>query len=78
MFRSQRIHPPAEAARTISVIATTSSPHLLAMHARAISEIAHARERTDPSSGKPEPAARPHVTAPTPPLPAPPTPGATP
>ena len=76
MFRTQRIHPPAEAARTMSVIATTSAPHLLALHARAISEIAHARERTDPSSDEPEPHAR--STRPHPPLPGTPTPGATP
>ena len=57
MFRTQRIHPAAEAARTTSVIATTSAPHLLAPHARATTEIAHARERTDPSSGEPAPPA---------------------
>ena len=57
MFRNQRIHPPAEAARTTSVIATTSAPHLRTPHARATGEIAHARERTDSSSGEPAPPA---------------------
>jgi hypothetical protein len=57
MPRLHRIHHPAEAARTTSVIATTSAPHLLTPHARATTEIAHTRERTDPSSGEPEPPA---------------------
>ena len=56
MYRMHRIHPPAEAARTTSVIATTSAPHLRTPHARATGEIAHARERSDPS-GEPEPPA---------------------
>ena len=59
MFRTHRINRPAEAARTSSVIATTSTPPL-APHARATREIAHARERSDPSSDETEPpAARP-------------------
>lgn len=65
MYRMHRIHPPAEAARTTSVIATTSAPHLRTPHARATGEIAHARERSDPS-GEPEPPAGPDP-APTPP-----------
>ena len=65
MFRIRTTHRPAEAAHASSVIATTPTPHLLAPHARATREIAHARERTDSSSGEPEPpaagwTARPH------------------
>src|SRR5215218_2154246 len=66
MNRTHRIHPPAEAARTTSVIATTSAPHLLTPHARATREIAHARERSDSSSGEPAPPA--NGTWPHPPL----------
>ena len=57
MCRTHRIHRPAEAARTTSVIATTSAPHLRTPHARATGEIAHARERSDPSAGETEPPA---------------------
>ena len=60
MYRTHRIHRPAEAARTTSVIATTSAPHLRTPHARATGEIAHARERSDASAGEPAPPARPH------------------
>ena len=58
MCRLHRIHRPAEAARTSSVIATTSTPHLRAPHARATREIARARERSDPSSGAADPPPR--------------------
>jgi hypothetical protein len=64
MFRSHRIHHPADAARTSSVIATTSTPHLLAPHARATREIAHARERSDSSSCETEPPAARPIAAP--------------
>ena len=64
MFRMHHTHHPAEAARSSSVIATTSTPHLLAPHARATREIAHARERTDSSSGEPEPPAAGWIAAP--------------
>ena len=64
MFRTHRIHHPAEAARTSSVIATTSTPHLLAPHARATREIAHARKRSDSSRGETEPPAGRTIAAP--------------
>ena len=57
MPRLHRIHLPAEAARTTSVIATTSAPHLRTPHARATGEIARARERSDASAGEPAPPA---------------------
>ena len=71
MYRMHRIHRPAEAARTTSVIATTSAPHLRTPHARATGEIAHARERSDPS-GEPVPPAGPD------PIPHPPPPSTAP
>ena len=58
MCHLPRIHHPAEAARTSNVIATTSTPHLRAPHARATREIARARERTDPSSDTEPPGRR--------------------
>jgi len=58
MCRLHRIHRPAEAARTSSVIATTSAPHLRAPHARVTREITRARERTDPSSDTEPPGRR--------------------
>ena len=58
MYRMHRIHRPAEAARTTTVIATTSAPHLRTPHARATGEIAHARERSDPSGDTEPPAGR--------------------
>ncbi len=61
MYRTLRIHRPAEAARTTTVIATTSAPHLRTPHARATGEIARARERSD-ASGEPEPPAGPQTT----------------
>jgi len=71
MFRMQRIHHPAEVARTTSVLATTSAPHLHTPHARATLQIAHARERSDSNYGEPEPPAgrrSPHPS-PSPPVP---------
>jgi hypothetical protein len=66
MFRIRHTHRPAEAAHASSVIATTPTPHLLAPHARATREIAHARERTDSSSGDPDPPAVGWIAAPVP------------
>ena len=68
MFRIHRTHRPAEAAHASSVIATTPTPHLLAPHARATREIAHTRERSDPSSGETDPPAAGWNAAPIPPL----------
>ena len=65
MYRTHRIHHPAEAARTTSVIATTSAPHLRTPHARATGEIAHARERIGPVLGRAGASRRPQA-APTP------------
>ena len=47
MCRMHRIHRPAEAARTSSVIATTSTTHLRTPHTRATQAIARAREHSD-------------------------------